>query len=91
MYSELHIWDKELLKDPMMNRISLKEDLEKLRIEPMTYADLVCGLNYCSNKKKFIYGYKGLGDNLVKEVLQAVNTATIPEGWNNTTIIVIQR
>ena len=32
-----------------------------------------------------------LGGDLVQEVLQAINTATIPEGWNNTTIVLIQR
>jgi hypothetical protein len=31
------------------------------------------------------------GGDLVKEVPQAVNTATIPEGWNNTTIVLIQK
>lgn len=30
-----------------------------------------------------------LGDDLVHEVLQAVNTASIPEGWNDTTIVMI--
>lgn len=32
-----------------------------------------------------------LGDDLVKEVLEAVNTVTIPEGWNNTTIVMIPK
>lgn len=32
-----------------------------------------------------------LGDDLIKEVLTAVNTATIPEGWNDTTIIMIPK
>lgn len=32
-----------------------------------------------------------LGGDLTKEVLQAMNTATIPEGWNNTTIVLIPK
>ena len=30
-----------------------------------------------------------LGDDLTEEVLQAVNTGTIPNGWNDTTIVMI--
>ena len=26
-----------------------------------------------------------LGDDLVQEILQAVNSASIPDGWNDTT------
>lgn len=32
-----------------------------------------------------------LGDDLVKEVLAAVNSAEIPEGWNDTTIVLIPK
>jgi len=32
-----------------------------------------------------------LGDDLVKEVLEAVNLAKIPEGWNDTTIVLIPK
>lgn len=32
-----------------------------------------------------------LGDDLVREVLQAVNTAVIPEGWNDTTVVMIPK
>ena len=32
-----------------------------------------------------------LGDDLVREVLQAINMATIPEGWNDTTIVLIPK
>lgn len=32
-----------------------------------------------------------LGDDLVREVLQAINTATILEGWNDTTIVLIPK
>ena len=32
-----------------------------------------------------------LGDDLTEEVLQAVNTCTIPDGWNDTTIVMIQK
>ena len=32
-----------------------------------------------------------MGDDLVREVLQAVNTATIPDGWNDTTIVMIPK
>ena len=32
-----------------------------------------------------------LGDDMVREVLNAVNTATIPEGWNDTTIVMIPK
>lgn len=32
-----------------------------------------------------------LGDDLVQEVLQAVNSAQIPEGWNDTTIVLIPK
>jgi hypothetical protein len=32
-----------------------------------------------------------LGEDLVKEVLHAVNTRVIPEGWNNTTIVLIPK
>jgi hypothetical protein len=32
-----------------------------------------------------------LGDDLVAEVLQAVNTCKIPEGWNKTTIVLIPK
>ena len=32
-----------------------------------------------------------LGDDLVHEVLQAVNSACIPEGWNDTTIVMIPK
>lgn len=32
-----------------------------------------------------------LGDDLVKEVLHAMNTATIPDGWNETTIVMIPK
>lgn len=32
-----------------------------------------------------------VGDNLVKEVLDAVNTGVIPEGWNTTTIVLIPK
>lgn len=32
-----------------------------------------------------------LGDDLVMEVLQAVNSRVIPQGWNNTTIIMISK
>jgi hypothetical protein len=32
-----------------------------------------------------------LGDDLVREVLHAVNTATIPDGWNDTTIVMIPK
>jgi hypothetical protein len=32
-----------------------------------------------------------LGDNLVHEVLAAVNTCSIPEGWNDTTIVLIPK
>lgn len=31
------------------------------------------------------------GDDLVREVLQAVNTAVIPEGWNDTTMVMIPK
>ena len=30
-----------------------------------------------------------LGNDLVQEVLQAVNTASIPAGWNDTAIVMI--
>lgn len=32
-----------------------------------------------------------LGDDLVGEVLQAVNNSIIPEGWNDTTIVMIPK
>ena len=32
-----------------------------------------------------------LGDDLVDEVLQAVNTCTIPPGWNDTAIVLIPK
>jgi len=32
-----------------------------------------------------------LGDNLVKEVLNAVNTTTILEEWNDTTVVMIPK
>ena len=32
-----------------------------------------------------------LGDDLVDEVLQAINNATIPVGWNETTIVMIPK
>ena len=32
-----------------------------------------------------------LGDDLTEEVLQAVNTCTIPDGWNDTTIVMIPK
>ena len=32
-----------------------------------------------------------LGDDLVTEVLQAVNSCTIPSGWNNTTVVLIPK
>ena len=32
-----------------------------------------------------------LGDDLVHEVLQAVNSACIPKGWNDTTIVMIPK
>jgi hypothetical protein len=32
-----------------------------------------------------------LGDDLVKEVLQAVNNISVPDGWNNTTIVLIPK
>src|SRR3989337_2945077 len=32
-----------------------------------------------------------LGDDLVKEVLEAVNSGIIPEGWNTTTIVLIPK
>ena len=32
-----------------------------------------------------------LGDDLVTEVLQAVNSCTIPSRWNNTTIVLIPK
>lgn len=32
-----------------------------------------------------------LGEYLVKEVLEAVNNCKIPEGWNDTTIVLIPR
>jgi hypothetical protein len=32
-----------------------------------------------------------LGDELIDEVLHAVNNATIPEGWNDTTIVMIPK
>jgi hypothetical protein len=38
--------------------------------------------------KKF---WELLGDDLVKEVLEAVNTASIPNGWNNTMIVLIPK
>lgn len=31
------------------------------------------------------------GDDLVKEVLDAVNKAEVPEGWNNTTVVLIPK
>ena len=30
-------------------------------------------------------------DDLIEEVLQAINTCTIPAGWNNTTIVMIPK
>ena len=32
-----------------------------------------------------------LGDDLVTEVLQAVNSCMIPNGWNNTTVVLIPK
>lgn len=32
-----------------------------------------------------------IGDDLIKEVLEAVNTGVIPEGWNTTTIVLIPK
>ena len=32
-----------------------------------------------------------LGDDLVEEVLQAINTCTIPAGWNDTAIVMIPK
>ena len=32
-----------------------------------------------------------LGDDLINEVLLAINNSTIPEGWNNTTIVMIPK
>lgn len=32
-----------------------------------------------------------LGDDLIEEVLRAVNTCTIPDGWNETTIVMIPK
>ena len=32
-----------------------------------------------------------LGDDLVQEVLQAVNSAYVPDGWNDTTIVMIPK
>ena len=32
-----------------------------------------------------------LGDDLIEEVLKAVNTCSIPEGWNDTAIVIIPK
>ena len=32
-----------------------------------------------------------LGDDLVDEVLAAINNAAIPDGWNDTTIVLIPK
>lgn len=32
-----------------------------------------------------------LGDDLIEEVLKAVNTCTIPSGWNDTAIVMIPK
>lgn len=32
-----------------------------------------------------------LGEDLIREVLQAVNSGVIPEGWNQTTIVLIPK
>jgi len=32
-----------------------------------------------------------LGDDLVEEVLAAINNAAIPDGWNDTTIVLIPK
>ena len=32
-----------------------------------------------------------LGDDLLEEVLAAINNATIPDGWNDTTIVLIPK
>lgn len=32
-----------------------------------------------------------MGPDLVREVLQAVNSGVIPEGWNTTTIVLIPK
>jgi len=41
---------------------------------------------------KFYKRFWGLlGDDLIKEVLEAVNLAQIPEGWNETTIVLIPK
>jgi hypothetical protein len=32
-----------------------------------------------------------LGDDLIKEVLHAVNNITVPDGWNSTTIVLIPK
>jgi hypothetical protein len=31
------------------------------------------------------------GDNITREVLQAMNTRVIPEGWNDTTVVLIPK
>lgn len=41
----------------------------------------------CSIKKNWPL----LGDDLVREVLVAVNSGVIPEGWNVTTIVLIPK
>ena len=41
-------------------------------------------------QKEIYWILRARGDS-VKEVLQAVNTLTIPEGRNNTTIVLIQK
>jgi len=89
VHDELHVWDWEVLKAPTNRIRKMQKDLEKLRRGPMSdesvaaQKELLVCLELLMDQEELMWVqrfWNMLGDDLVREVLHAINTATIPDG-----------
>jgi hypothetical protein len=80
---------------------SVTQDMNSGLLAPFTYEEVKKALLHIGNFKApgpdgmhavfYKIFWELLGDDLVKEVLEAVNLAKIPEGWNDNTIVLIPK
>ena len=96
--SEVHEVDQEVLRD--VNR-RVTTDMNHILLAPFSREEVKNALFSIGDLKApgpdglhaifFKRFWNMLGDELIDEVLQAINNATIPDGWNDTTIVMIPK
>lgn len=102
-FSELFSSDSPDMQSSVFDKVPCKvsQAMNSALIEPFTLEDVKAALFSIGDLKApgpdglHAVFYKRfwhiLGDDLVGEVLAAVNSYTIPEGWDDTTIVMIPK